>query len=238
MSELGMTITTIATQIAEAVLKDESPESGGCDLSAGMFGPHLSKVIRDLAQSIVSTAPTPIDMVLHCPRCRLQHIDADAPHDHPELDWRNPPHRSHLCADCGYIWRPADVPTNGVRAVKTRGKNDSPLGPSPSRQAREHKWRILNEISPHIEWSVSKRPNDLGYLNLVATYHPPELAHLPFGDEIKQAFYRVPVARQQETINRAFSNIAATVFFIREHGVDTYLEQFGPPDDPTKEPKT
>lgn len=41
--------------------------------------------------------------------------------------WDNPPHRSHKCSGCGHIWRPADVCTNGVAAVKTVGKNDSPL---------------------------------------------------------------------------------------------------------------
>ncbi len=35
------------------------------------------------------------------------------------------PHRSHLCHGCGHIWRPADVPTNGVVATKTKGKADS-----------------------------------------------------------------------------------------------------------------
>ena len=73
---------------------------------------------------------TPIDMVLHCPACHAQHIDEpknflrNSEFDAP---WNNPPHRSHLCHFCGHIWRPADVPTNGVAAVKTRGKNDSPL---------------------------------------------------------------------------------------------------------------
>lgn len=77
---------------------------------------------------------TPIDMVLHCPKCGKQHIDAAEPGplmydqmDHAPKVWDNPPHRSHLCHGCGHIWRPADVPTNGVLAVKTRGKDDSPL---------------------------------------------------------------------------------------------------------------
>lgn len=80
---------------------------------------------------------TPIDMVLHCPKCGMQHVDA------PESDldyadrrfrefgeqWTNPPHRSHLCLNpsCGHIWRPADVPTNGVLAIKTKGEKDSPI---------------------------------------------------------------------------------------------------------------
>lgn len=69
----------------------------------------------------------PIDRVLYCPKCGLQHIDAaDDPHYEGHRVWTNPPHRSHLCGGCGYIWRPADVPTNGVAAIKTRGKSDSP----------------------------------------------------------------------------------------------------------------
>ena len=80
---------------------------------------------------------TPIDMVLHCPACQVQHIDAPAPlapGQHYGFNcagevrpWANPPHRSHLCAVCGHVWRPADVPTNGVAAVKTKGKDDSSI---------------------------------------------------------------------------------------------------------------
>lgn len=74
-------------------------------------------------------------MVLYCPACGTQHIDApEFAEGSPsttafaaiEWAWSNPPHRSHLCAGCGHIWRPADVPTNGVSAVKTRGGADSP----------------------------------------------------------------------------------------------------------------
>lgn len=82
--------------------------------------------------------PAPIDMVLHCPKCGLQHIDApekvdrrlaaiDPPAAWAMDPWTNEPHRSHLCHGCGHIWRPADVPTNGVAAVKTTGKADSPI---------------------------------------------------------------------------------------------------------------
>lgn len=58
----------------------------------------------------------PIDMILHCPACGRQHIDA------PHGGWTNPPHRSHLC---GHVWRPADVATNGVAAIETKGSADS-----------------------------------------------------------------------------------------------------------------
>ncbi len=84
----------------------------------------------------------PIDMLLHCPACGVQHIDKP---DDPDSDavrlerhralhsirnpvanvWTNPPHRSHLCKACGCIWRPADVCTNGVEKITTRGVNDT-----------------------------------------------------------------------------------------------------------------
>lgn len=75
----------------------------------------------------------PIPMVLHCPECGLQHIDApewafgsDKVFAADEKPWTNPPHRSHLCAGCGHIWRPADVATVGVHSIQTSGKADSP----------------------------------------------------------------------------------------------------------------
>lgn len=74
----------------------------------------------------------PIDMILNCPACGLQHIDepegeGDDGATIKRVDvWTNPPHRSHLCHGCGHIWRPADVPTNGVAEIQTKGKNDSP----------------------------------------------------------------------------------------------------------------
>lgn len=80
-------------------------------------------------------ADIPVDIVTHCEKCGLQHVDAveELPMPLPgsslegSAGWTNPPHRSHLCHGCGHIWRPADVPTNGVLAVKTQGKADSPL---------------------------------------------------------------------------------------------------------------
>lgn len=73
----------------------------------------------------------PIPMVLLCPTCGAQHIDRpDTPEDGadwnaPEIAWTNPPHRSHLCHECGCIWRPADVATTGVAATETIGKADT-----------------------------------------------------------------------------------------------------------------
>ncbi len=99
-------------------------------------GKSLNEVMRAVLQAALSipVAPSPIDLILHCPACHLQHIDAPEGHlawegnppepSHEVMTWENPPHRSHLCHGCGFIWRPADVPTNGVAAVKTKGKMD------------------------------------------------------------------------------------------------------------------
>lgn len=68
----------------------------------------------------------PIPMILHCPACHTRHIDE------PNEEWDNPPHKSHLCAYCSHIWRPADVYTTGVREILTRGGNDFPSAPKAS----------------------------------------------------------------------------------------------------------
>lgn len=116
---------------------DPGPDFACADLEAAVEAHASAPLLAELPVK-------PIDMVLHCPACGMQHIDAPKPCDmgmgceqagvcyasavgQPErcTAWDNPPHRSHLCHGCGHIWRPADVPTNGVQAVKTRGKNDS-----------------------------------------------------------------------------------------------------------------
>lgn len=89
----------------------------------------------------------PIDMVLYCPKCGLQHIDAPEPEQEltgtehvpglppkpyvyrgrPAGAWMNPPHKSHLCAGCGHIWRPCDRHTNGV--LRTVSGKDADCDP-------------------------------------------------------------------------------------------------------------
>ncbi|MFC7515048.1 hypothetical protein ACFQUU_08535 [Herbaspirillum sp. GCM10030257] len=71
--------------------------------------------------SMVAPSAQPVDLILHCPNCGLQHVDEP---DERTPGWQNPAHRSHLCHGCKHIWRPADVATNGVRIINTKGKND------------------------------------------------------------------------------------------------------------------
>src|SRR6185312_2507690 len=60
--------------------------------------------IRDsrkaFAASFDAVNREPIPMVLHCPSCGAQHIDAPE----PENGWDNPPHRSHSCHTCKTVW--------------------------------------------------------------------------------------------------------------------------------------
>ena len=56
MSAYGMTVTLLATQLCEAIAKDEAPEAGGFDLSAGLFGKAISDWIRETAIELDSRA--------------------------------------------------------------------------------------------------------------------------------------------------------------------------------------
>jgi hypothetical protein len=46
-------------------------------------------------------------MLLWCPECGERHVD--------EGEFADRPHHTHACQNCGHAWRPAIVPTVGVR---------------------------------------------------------------------------------------------------------------------------
>ena len=48
-----------------------------------------------------------IPMLLWCPECSERHID--------EGEFAEKPHHTHACQHCGHCWRPAIIPTLGVR---------------------------------------------------------------------------------------------------------------------------
>lgn len=113
---------------------------------------RIELYVENLEKHAISL-DVPIPMVLHCPNCHKQHIDEpeercdsescfeggkvgvwrcglkkDHKESHDYLSdfkfWTNHPHKSHLCAFCKTIWRPAAVYTTGVAEVE-RGKNDT-----------------------------------------------------------------------------------------------------------------
>lgn len=50
---------------------------------------------------------SPVPMLLFCPRCQLQHVDA------PTF----PPHATHKCAGCELLWRPSNINTVGISVL-------------------------------------------------------------------------------------------------------------------------
>ncbi|MBR8029206.1 hypothetical protein KDX27_35090 [Burkholderia cenocepacia] len=83
----------------------------------------IEQAIAALEHGDLKAAPIP--MLLFCPECGLQHIDAPEQARHGEKAWDNPPHRSHKCRGCATVWRPADVPTIGVASIQTSGQADN-----------------------------------------------------------------------------------------------------------------
>jgi rubrerythrin len=106
----------------------------------------------------------PVDMLLFCPNCGQRHVDEAKPDvcetcggekdDFPRNEgalictceaftaWLNPLHKSHRCNFCNHVFRPADVPTNGVAALKTKGERDG--DPRPQQGLVEASQTLLN----------------------------------------------------------------------------------------------
>lgn len=175
-AEARTTIMDASQSISRSAdaLKDCHTVDGdwGDDLDAKAFYDAELRLLERLTALLAhQLQPEPIDMLLFCPKCGVQHVDAQEPFtptgrcecagpDECEVcesnraafeeSWKNPPHRSHLCHACGTIWRPADVPTNGVAAIATRGKADTWSGQSepraevsPDDQRDGMRWRAL-----------------------------------------------------------------------------------------------
>lgn len=144
----------------------------------------------------------PIDMILHCPACGMQHIDAPefngtredkfpAFGEDPAMSWTNPPHRSHLCHGCGHIWRPADVPTNGVAAIKTKGKADS-AAPEPQGQAVPDQYEF--ELLVDDEWQAGGQAATLHEMRAEASRYVAQYAQDGAVDVREYVRYRIATA--------------------------------------------
>lgn len=58
-------------------------------------------------RALLDAAQAPVPARLQCPECGELHID--------EGDFATRVHHTHSCQNCGLTWRPAVVPTVGVR---------------------------------------------------------------------------------------------------------------------------
>lgn len=84
---------------------------------------------------------TPIPMILTCPRCTGVHIDVG--------DFATKSHHTHACQLCGMVWRPALMPTVGVRFLP--GFKNDPDAKDAEREVTDDELRYslrmaLNEI--------------------------------------------------------------------------------------------
>lgn len=75
---------------------------------------HLRNVWVPWALDRMRMDNEPIPMVLHCPTCHQQHVDAPGP------GWDNPPHSTHLCSGCGGLFRPSHRRTVGVAVLPAK----------------------------------------------------------------------------------------------------------------------
>jgi hypothetical protein len=64
-------------------------------------------VIARMRAAPTARAARPTPMLLWCPECGERHVDVG--------EFATKPHHTHACQHCGHCWRPAIVPTAGVR---------------------------------------------------------------------------------------------------------------------------
>lgn len=117
----------------QAEAKLAAAEAGARDVARPAVTQDFRATEFDTYAAAEAGAREPLPMLLFCPACNMQHVDAPQ----PEKDWANPPHRSHECQGCGYVWRPADALTTGVAAIATKGKADRSPIPAAEAGARE-----------------------------------------------------------------------------------------------------
>lgn len=80
----------------------------------------LAAASRARLNAAIDAPPVPIPMRITCPDCGALHID--------EGEWATRVHHTHSCQGCGLTWRPAVVPTVGVRFLPGF-KNEPPARP-------------------------------------------------------------------------------------------------------------
>lgn len=153
----------------------------------------------------------PIPMVLFCPSCGEQHIDepeslADYTARKQDLadttgPWTNPPHRSHQCQRCKHVWRPADVPTIGVRSITTQGKHDSERADP---RAAFHVWE---ELSARVGCTS---PDGHAELEQVS-YRAARIRELEDSVEYLAGWCNHYAERAQETTREVYSQMAVAI---------------------------
>lgn len=87
-------VQQLAKELAEAALKDEAPGGTGFDLSAGLFGEHVSNWLRKTARALI-----PVSELLPCPFCGNESVKAK---QHIEGRWYVACNSIHCSAQSGF----------------------------------------------------------------------------------------------------------------------------------------
>ncbi len=96
----------MAELVFEYVSLDRITIRKGRYLSHGNYV-HEETAFQEMKAALEQQEKKPIPMRLHCPECGELHIDKG--------DFATKVHHTHACQYCGGVWRPAVVPTVGVR---------------------------------------------------------------------------------------------------------------------------
>jgi hypothetical protein len=92
--------------------------------------PMAEDVMRRAAGALDGLVNAPIPMRLLCPSCGALHLD--------EGEYAEKPHHTHACQACGEVWRPAVVPTVGVRFLPGF-QNEGSAAKAATSNEREHR---------------------------------------------------------------------------------------------------
>lgn len=149
-------VHTVEFQVCDACvrMKGEECHTPGCVFCFRSVSDAI-RVLNDTlicpivnGERLILIERAPINMLLFCPQCAEQHIDD------PQLEkgWDNPPHRSHECQFCGYVWRPADVATNGVAQITTEGKRDG--------RARPRYFKTAKDFEDALAYTTNQRTSE------------------------------------------------------------------------------
>lgn len=118
-AEIMKTVSALITACCKSISYFEECVESHEDESAEEWV-HLQRALL-LSKGI----DLPIRAALLCPECKAEHVDAPE----PENGWTNPPHKKHLCHECGHLWTPYPFPTYGVASTETCAYCQKPYEP-------------------------------------------------------------------------------------------------------------
>jgi DNA-directed RNA polymerase alpha subunit len=120
----------------------------------------------------------PIPMLLWCPECKTRHIDDGI--------FATKSHHTHACQNCGHVWRPAIVPTVGVKFLPGF-KNETAASITAANQEAlvKNLWKSIDELEVSVRSAGALQHAGYKYIGDVVKKHEGELLDLKrFGKRV------------------------------------------------------